>query len=173
MLSSVRGSVTNNNGFWIGWLDLLALRLQLQPIITAHNQWPLTTRSIPYWTTRTFPSARLTLFSFTDRSLLLRLPWTTTVLWTNSDWLLLSVLTWPLFITSGEPNRDHLIKQLVAILLLFVFCPLLQNVFYEPLSSNGLFRLSGVMAHSLSRKRVLMSRCLANGLFRHNLFIHR
>jgi hypothetical protein len=36
-LSRVRGSVTNNNGFWTGWLDLLALLLQLQLIITAHN----------------------------------------------------------------------------------------------------------------------------------------
>jgi hypothetical protein len=30
--------VTNNNGFWTGWLDLLALLLLLYPIITAHNQ---------------------------------------------------------------------------------------------------------------------------------------
>jgi hypothetical protein len=39
-------SVTNNNGFWIRWLDSLTFRLQLQP---AHNQWLLTTCSIPYW----------------------------------------------------------------------------------------------------------------------------
>jgi hypothetical protein len=38
ILSRVRGSRTNNNGFWIGWLDFLALLLQLQPIITARNQ---------------------------------------------------------------------------------------------------------------------------------------
>jgi hypothetical protein len=54
--SRIRGSVTNNNGFWIGWLDLLALLLQLQPIITAHNQWVLRTLSIPYWTTSVFSS---------------------------------------------------------------------------------------------------------------------
>jgi hypothetical protein len=48
--------VTGNNGFWIGRLDLLALRLQLQPIITAHNQWLFNTRSIPYWTTSVFSS---------------------------------------------------------------------------------------------------------------------
>jgi hypothetical protein len=39
ILSRVRGSVTNNNGFWIGWLDLLPLQLQLQQIITVHNHW--------------------------------------------------------------------------------------------------------------------------------------
>jgi hypothetical protein len=50
ILSRVWGSVTNNNGLWIGWLDLLALLLQLQSIITAHNQWLPETRSIPYWT---------------------------------------------------------------------------------------------------------------------------
>jgi hypothetical protein len=49
-----RVCVTNNNGFWIGWLDLLAILLQLQPVITAHNQWLLTTSSIPYWTTSVF-----------------------------------------------------------------------------------------------------------------------
>jgi hypothetical protein len=49
--------VTNNNGFWIRLLDLLALLLQLQPIITAHNQWLSQTRSIPYWTTSVFSSA--------------------------------------------------------------------------------------------------------------------
>jgi hypothetical protein len=50
------GSVTNNNAFWIGWLDLLALLLQLQSVITAHNHWLHTTRSIPDWTTSVFSS---------------------------------------------------------------------------------------------------------------------
>jgi hypothetical protein len=49
ILSCVRGSVTNNNGFWIGWLDLLEPLLQLQPIITVHSRWPPKTRSIPDW----------------------------------------------------------------------------------------------------------------------------
>jgi hypothetical protein len=56
ILSRVRGSVTNSNGFWIGWLDLLALPLQLHSIKTFHNQWQIKTRSIPYWTTSTFSS---------------------------------------------------------------------------------------------------------------------
>jgi hypothetical protein len=55
-LSRVRGFVTDNDEFWIGWLDLLALLLQLQPIITVHNQWLSETRSIPYWTTSVFSS---------------------------------------------------------------------------------------------------------------------
>jgi hypothetical protein len=56
ILSRVPGSVTNNNGFWIGWLDLLALRFQLQRIIRAHNQELPKSRSIPYWTTSAFSS---------------------------------------------------------------------------------------------------------------------
>jgi hypothetical protein len=56
--------VTNNNGFWIRRLDLLILLLQLQPIITAHNQWLSATRSIPYWTTIVFSSTAHTLNSF-------------------------------------------------------------------------------------------------------------
>jgi hypothetical protein len=63
ILSWFRGSVTNNNGLWIGWLNLLALLLQLRPIKTAHNQWPSKTHSIPYWTT--------SVFSFTVTNLIL------------------------------------------------------------------------------------------------------
>jgi hypothetical protein len=37
VLSRVRASVTNNNGFWIGWLDLLALLLQLPLITITYN----------------------------------------------------------------------------------------------------------------------------------------
>jgi hypothetical protein len=63
--------MANYNGFWTG-LDLLALLrvLQLQSIITAHNQWLPKTRSIPYWTMSVFSSAWLTWFWFTSRLLL-------------------------------------------------------------------------------------------------------
>jgi hypothetical protein len=54
ILSRILGSVTNNNGFWIGWLDLLALLVQ--SLITAHNQWLPKTRSIPSWTISVFSS---------------------------------------------------------------------------------------------------------------------
>jgi hypothetical protein len=37
ILSRIWGCVTNNNGFCIWWLGLLALRLQLQSIITVHT----------------------------------------------------------------------------------------------------------------------------------------
>jgi hypothetical protein len=43
ILSSIRGSVTNNNGFWTGWLVLLT------PSFTVsrnHNQWMPKTRSM-------------------------------------------------------------------------------------------------------------------------------
>jgi hypothetical protein len=60
LLSRVRDSVTNNNGFWIGWMDLLALLLQSLLVTTTYNcsnQWLPKTRAIPYWTTRVFFSA--------------------------------------------------------------------------------------------------------------------
>jgi hypothetical protein len=53
ILSRVRGSVTNNIGFWIGWLDLLALLLQSLLITINYNSsnpWLPKTRSVPYWT---------------------------------------------------------------------------------------------------------------------------
>jgi hypothetical protein len=51
-------SVTNNNGLWIGWLDLLALLLQLLFITITYNRPQSMTkpRSIPYWTTSVFSS---------------------------------------------------------------------------------------------------------------------
>jgi hypothetical protein len=45
--------VTNNIGFWNGFIGT---SLQLQSIITAHNQWLPKTRSIPHWTTSVFSS---------------------------------------------------------------------------------------------------------------------
>jgi hypothetical protein len=57
IFSRVRGFVTNNNGFWIRWLDLLTPFLQLQSIMTAHNLWLSETRSIPHWTASVFFSA--------------------------------------------------------------------------------------------------------------------
>jgi hypothetical protein len=37
-MSHVLGSVTNNNGFWIGQLDLLALILQLHSVTNDSSQ---------------------------------------------------------------------------------------------------------------------------------------
>jgi hypothetical protein len=56
ILSLVRGSVTNNNGFWIALFDWLTSSLQLLLIkinynsTQNHNQLLPKTRSIPYWT---------------------------------------------------------------------------------------------------------------------------
>jgi hypothetical protein len=43
VLLRVRGSVTNNSGFWIGWLDLMALLLQLLLITINYNSSQLMT----------------------------------------------------------------------------------------------------------------------------------
>jgi hypothetical protein len=58
-VSRVRSSVTNNNGFWIGWLDLLELLWQLLLIsinYNSSNRWLSTTCPIPSWTTSAFSS---------------------------------------------------------------------------------------------------------------------
>jgi hypothetical protein len=52
-MSQLRGSMTNNNRFWIGFIGT---SLQLQPTIAAHNQWLSKARSIPYWTASVFSS---------------------------------------------------------------------------------------------------------------------
>jgi hypothetical protein len=47
--------MSNNNGFWIGRLDLLALLVQLNSItITVHNRWLPQARSVSSWTTSVF-----------------------------------------------------------------------------------------------------------------------
>jgi hypothetical protein len=49
ILSRIGACVTNNNGFWVRCLDLLALLCNYE-----YNKWLSTTRSIPYWTTSIF-----------------------------------------------------------------------------------------------------------------------
>jgi hypothetical protein len=113
ILLRVWGSVTNNNGFWIGWLDLLALRLQLQSIITAHNQWLSKTRSIPYWTTSDFCMIDLVLIyeSVTASASLVR--W-----FTLHNWTLKSVTTEPRFPCDWAMNAWWMPLFLSARLLL-------------------------------------------------------
>jgi hypothetical protein len=55
ILSRIRGSVTNNNGFWIGFIGT-SLQLRVQSTTTVYNPRLPTTRSIPYWTTSVFSS---------------------------------------------------------------------------------------------------------------------
>jgi hypothetical protein len=78
ILSYVRCSSTNNKGFWIGWLDLLALLIRLQWILTAQNRWLPKDLLISYRTTSVSPSIATNLvlifftndFSFTNGSVL-------------------------------------------------------------------------------------------------------
>jgi hypothetical protein len=53
ILSRIHGSVTNNNGFSIGWLDLLTpsftITLHRNQYTIAHNKWLPKTRSILTW----------------------------------------------------------------------------------------------------------------------------
>jgi hypothetical protein len=118
---TVWGSVTNNNGFWIRWLDLLALLLQLKSLWAAHNQWLLKTRSVPYWTTSVFSS------TVTDLVLIYELVtssasvvhWLTLYRWTldfsrmTYDWIielswteLNSRMTVPLWLTPSESETE-------------------------------------------------------------------
>jgi hypothetical protein len=96
ILSRFRGSMTNNNGFWFGWLDLLTPSLQLQPIITAHNQWLFKTHSVSYWTTSVFSSAVTDLVliyeSVTSSASVVR--WLTLHSWTLSFCILLRLNDW-------------------------------------------------------------------------------
>jgi hypothetical protein len=53
VLSRVRGSMTNNNEFWIGWLDLLTHSFT---ITLNYDRWLPKARSTPSWTTSVFSS---------------------------------------------------------------------------------------------------------------------
>jgi hypothetical protein len=114
ILSRVYGSMTNNNGLWIGWLDLLTPSLTITS--KAHNQWLLKTHSIPYWTTSVFFSIATDLIliyeSLNSSTNDLRM---TSHLRTNhDDWLLNSLppqsqltqsVTCPPFITPGRTEE--------------------------------------------------------------------
>jgi hypothetical protein len=106
LLSRVRGSVTNSNGFWVGWLDLLPLILQLQLLITAQNQWLCKTPSILYWTTSVFSSTVTDLVliyeSVTSSASVVR--WLTLHSWTLNFWILLR-LTHDVFSFTNDSIR--------------------------------------------------------------------
>jgi hypothetical protein len=180
ILSRVRGSVTNNNGFWIGWLDLLALLLQLlliKSIITAHNRWLPKIRSIPYWTTSVFfysfssvvtdlvliyesvPSSASVVRWITLHSWTLNHDWTTTTnqwgLHSDSElsceWMTSESITCPPFIPRCEPNTEHYLQQFT----LFRVYPLL----CRRVNSVAMDVYSGV--YSVISGTCLQSRCLA------------
>jgi hypothetical protein len=124
LLSCVLGSMTKNSGLWIGWLALLALLLQLKPIITAHKQWLPKTRSVPYWTTCVFSSTVIDLVliyeSVTSSASIVR--WLTLHSWTLNYRTVFSVLLCPndLWLTKDEwrTKNDSRIKVKVNVTLL-------------------------------------------------------
>jgi hypothetical protein len=93
ILSRVRGSVTNN--LMVGFIGT---SVTITKIMTAHNQWLSKTRSMSG-------------FSSTVTNAERKIP---------SEWILLSVLTCPPFVTSEEPNRDHHLERLLLLLLLLL-----------------------------------------------------
>jgi hypothetical protein len=111
ILSCVRCSVTNNNGFWNWWLNLLALLLPLQSIMTAHNQWLPKNRSIPHWTRGVFSSTVTDLVliyeSVTSSASVVR--WLTLHSWTLTFWILLRLTNpnheWSPFYNSGRTEE--------------------------------------------------------------------
>jgi hypothetical protein len=133
-MSRVRGSVTNNNGFWIGWLDLLTpsftvtLRpnynqllqltiddcLRLVPFLTG-----LRVSSLPLW---------LTWFWFTNRSLL-QLPLSAGYHSTAEHWTQLNYWTafWILF----QLNHDDWLNQFRALFLIHFIQSLMQHYNFE------------------------------------------
>jgi hypothetical protein len=84
LLSWVYGSVTNNNGFWIGWFDLLTPSFI---VILNHNQFTVThnTSSAQFWSDLFWSEPRQSsllvclLLSSPSFCLLLRLTWFTVI----------------------------------------------------------------------------------------------
>jgi hypothetical protein len=149
IVSRVRGSVTDNNEFRIGWLDLLP-HLQLQSVTTAHNQrlapflTGLRVCSLPRW---------LTWFWYTNWSLQLSA--------VNTPQLITELsYEWILFYNSGR--TEQIPPHRTVRLLLSVFCPLLGNVPRDLLlPSNGVPSTVDCVISGLC----LPNRCLAMVLF--------
>jgi hypothetical protein len=130
-MSRVRVYVTNNNGFKIGWLDLLALLVQLHLITITYNSSqsvPFLPRSrastLPLWLTCTNDVLRMNYVSFYNlvRTGNRALPWTVRLLYSAC-------------VNSAATARCH------------------GYALSETPPSNGPLRLSGFLTHSLSCKR--------------------
>jgi hypothetical protein len=146
----MRGSVTNNNGFWIGWLDLLSLLLQLQSIYNSW-QWMTRTRCIAYWTTSVFPSTVTDLVliyeSVTSVPVVRSTAEQSTLLRMNYDWTELTSKrteyrspspTVRVLLCFIRYSGNVLPNRCLAMVLLRVCSLLRERVFGEPLASNGL-----------------------------------
>jgi hypothetical protein len=104
ILSRVQGSLTNNNGFWIGWLNLLTLLLQSLLITINYSAIAkLPTSQI----TRTCSILVLVLFlnSLTSDELRLTCEWVTNESWVLSLSLILRpTISLPVFLGINPPN---------------------------------------------------------------------
>jgi hypothetical protein len=139
----MRASVTNNNGFWTGWLNLLAL-------LYNYNQlWQLTIneclRLAPFLSGLrvSFLLPWLTWFSFTNWSLLQLSQMNTELFY---DWLVLlctAPYTYSLPVTMENVCCLYVVAEKFlpnrCLSMDFGVCSLLrERVFGEPLASNGL-----------------------------------
>jgi hypothetical protein len=146
--------MTNNNGIWMGWLDLLALLLQLRSTTTSHNQWLPKTRPIPYWNTSVFFS------TVTNDERRISCDWIIQR-WLSYEWLSLPFSRVLPFITPGEQNRDHYFQQckslrayplqrepcVNSVATLWFHYSGFQAVLTEPLPSNDHIRHNTVLLY--------------------------
>jgi hypothetical protein len=146
VLISVFDTVTYPGFAWLiitgsgfGWLDVLALLLQFQSILTSHNQWLSETCSIPYWTTSVFPSTVTDLVliyeSVTSSASVFR--WLTLNYF--YEWIS-EVANEFFFNNSGrtvERPPPRTVRQLLSVSSVAT-----KRASSEPLSSNGPFRHS-------------------------------
>jgi hypothetical protein len=120
-------------------LDLLTLLLQLQSIITAHNQWLPKICSIPSWTTSVFSSTVTDLVliyesvtsSMNDESLTnerrLHSDWILFYEWLpiselSYRWMTYESITCPPFIPQCEPNTEHYLQQFTLFRVYPLLC---------------------------------------------------
>jgi hypothetical protein len=169
-------------------IGIVDTSLQLQPIITAHDQWLSNIRSIPYWTMSVFSSTvtdlGLICESVTSSASVVR--WLALHSWTLNFWILLQLNHWtplrmttrsrsyfttgglpsathecPLsFITREQPKRSHHLEQFVCY---YLFHPLLRNVCQS--RGNALISTSVFVA----TKRAFSEPLSSNWLFRHSM----
>jgi hypothetical protein len=148
--------------------------LQLQSIITVHNQWLSKTRSIPYWTTSVFRCDWLCSDLRIDHFLNFRCPLVNTPqpnTQLSYEWRMqndgsLSQMNWTNFFITSERTEHK--SQCLRVFLLFCFSVFIRNhgnVLTEPLPSNGLFRVY------LLQGNVLTEPLPSNGHIRHNIYI--
>jgi hypothetical protein len=111
ILSRVHGSVTNNNGFWIGWLDLLTPSFQSLLVTIIYNN-------------------SQAIFS---RTLLPCLPRTRSILVLVYDWLL--IYDWTTYVVKRRTHRKHIRCPAMDIWELH------RKNIYSALNSNGSYAI--------------------------------